>query len=133
KTNQTATDFARETKEEWKACVAALYGEFTATYRADEYQVNAALKRVCDNDESKASIVNAFYVRHFIEYDFKIASAQGQTDLEEAQLKKEKAQFLQHYQQLRNGQIKAKDFWDKCFKKDVALCVLGLQAALKTH
>ncbi len=131
KTNQTVIRLAHETKQEWHACLEALYGKFTAIYKSAACKVNQEIKRICDNDATKAAVINAFYVRQLFEYDLKIASETK--DPENTQLKKEKAQFEKHYQQLRNGQVKSKDFWENNFKQDIAICVHNLQRLQQIH
>lgn len=131
KTNQKISYLANETKMEWQACLEGLYGKFTATYKSEAFQVNRALKSVCDNDATKAAVINAFYVRQLFEYDLKIASEQHETEIE--QLKKDKAQLEKHYQQLKNGQVKSKYFWENCFRQDISVRVCELQRLIKTH
>lgn len=133
KTHHTVRHAATEINQEWQACIEVLKGKFSSQYRSDAYQVTPALARVCGNDAT-ANVINAFYLKILFNCDLRLAAYSSDDEaLEITCLKEMRAKWGKHYQQLRAGKVKTKDFWEKTFKKDVALRVRELQALIQEH
>lgn len=128
KTHHTVKQVATEINQEWQACAQVLEGKFSRQYRSSAYHVTKALERVCGNDTLVANAINAFYIKTLFNCDLRLAAyASMEESLEAKHLSSMRTQLNKHYQELREGKIKAKDFWEKTFKKDVALIVDELQ------
>ncbi|MGE3319312.1 MAG: hypothetical protein AB7I18_08440 [Candidatus Berkiella sp.] len=132
--NHTIKNVTHEINQEWQACIQVFKGRFSSQYRGTAYQMTEALQRVCDYDPVKANVINAFYVKNIFKCELRLVSSSGDEDSASViHLREMKAQLTKHYQQLREGKVKAKEFWEKTFKEDIALRVSELQALAQQH
>lgn len=134
KTRQSINQVVDRVNDEYKGLKQAWHGKFSATYQSDDFKMTDALIQVCGNDAVKAQVINAFYVRVIFNWDLQLVDTLTRDQcVQEQALKEAKGHFEKHYRQLRNGAIKPKDFWDKIFRKDIAMRVVHLQQQCAHH
>lgn len=134
KTGRKVNQFVNIVSDEYQGLKQAWQVKFLTIYQSSDYQVTDALTKTCENDAVKAQVINAFYVRSMFNFDLQLSDMAviDQQPTEQA-IKIAKSQFEKHYQQLRKGNIKAKDFWDKTFFDDIAVRVAHLQLQCAQH
>lgn len=134
KTRQSINQVVDRVNDEYKGLKQAWHGKFSATYQSDDFKMTDALIQVCGNDAVNAQVINAFYVRAIFNWDLQLVDTLTREQcVQEQALKEAKSHFEKHYRQLRNGAIKPKDFWDKIFRKDIAMRVVHLQQQCAHH
>lgn len=134
KARQSINQVVDRVNDEYKGLQQAWHGKFSATYQSDDFKMTDALIQVCGNDAVKAQVINAFYVRAIFNWDLQLVDILTRDQcVQEQALKEAKDHFGKHYRQLRNGAIKPKDFWDKIFRKDIAMRVVHLQQQCAHH